>query len=459
MLWKIDVPGHLTRFRLLGLLVIVVLLAPAAVSGVTHYLTADASGVSPTQNETATNESTTRNKIQNITFVSTQGKETRVGSRLVALNTATKQPLWTHTRFCRYYDVDPLNQSTLLVSADTAGCLDGKGFEALIIDWRNNTVLNRFPLPPDTHDVDFLGNGEYAVADKKHDRAYIYNQSVDRITWQYRFKPHFPRSAGGGPDRYAGDYTHLNDIDSINNGSSFLVSPRNFDRVMAIKRSSKQLQWVLGGENNKEILYEQHNPVLLSRDPLTVLVADSENDRVVEYTRTQNEWRQTWVYSQNLGWPRDADRLPNGNTLIVDTQGQRVLEVTPEKEIVWQTPIDGFAPYDIERLQSGDEPAGPPTIVLEEWNESVEPNNTTETDTSNSSGATPSGAKPGPENGLGERLVEVYNEGYMTAQWVVPSWVGHVEFWLAVLAIVVALGWLAIEAISAVRRRTTRHTL
>lgn len=31
-----------------------------------------------------------------------------------------------------------------------------------------------------------------------------------------------------------------------------------------------------------------------------------------------------------------ADRLPNGNTLITETVRGRVIEVTPEREIVWE---------------------------------------------------------------------------------------------------------------------------
>jgi hypothetical protein len=43
-----------------------------------------------------------------------------------------------------------------------------------------------------------------------------------------------------------------------------------------------------------------------------------------------------WRYPllDRITWPaRDADRLPNGNTLI--TAADRILEVTPDKEVVW----------------------------------------------------------------------------------------------------------------------------
>ena len=63
---------------------------------------------------------------------------------------------------------------------------------------------------------------------------------------------------------------------------------------MLIDRKSKRIRWTLGEEDNYDILNEQHNPVLLSQDPVTVLVADSENNRVIEYEKTKSGWKRTW---------------------------------------------------------------------------------------------------------------------------------------------------------------------
>jgi hypothetical protein len=35
-------------------------------------------------------------------------------------------------------------------------------------------------------------------------------------------------------------------------------------------------------------------------------------------------------------WGGDANRLPNGNTLIVNVTRGRIVEVTPEGEVVWE---------------------------------------------------------------------------------------------------------------------------
>lgn len=57
-----------------------------------------------------------------------------------------------------------------------------------------------------------------------------------------------------------------------------------------------------------------------------------------------------------MEWPRDADRLPNGHTLITDTNRDRVFEVNQRNEIVWEATFPG--PYEAERLSTGDESTG-----------------------------------------------------------------------------------------------------
>ena len=330
----------------------------------------------------------------NVTFVSTQGTSTQQGAGVFAINTSSKEVIWSYTN-CpeKCYDVDPVTNSTVLFSAKTTankpweiGENTSYNWKAIHVNWRTGEVVRRFSIPIETHDMDYLGNGTYIVANKiLHDGAeekwveeakknglidesrethshliYIYDAKRDEITWEYRFENHYPRSAGDG---YEEDYTHLNDVDVAQNGSAILASPREFDRVLLINRTTKETEWELGSEDEYATLHEQHNPTLLSSDPPTVLVADSENDRVVEYRKNGSSWDPVWVYRDGLNWPRDADRLPNGNTLIVDTANDRVIEVTPDKEVVWSKNISK-GPYDAERLRHGDEPQGPTTYEL-----------------------------------------------------------------------------------------------
>ncbi|ERG90009.1 MAG: hypothetical protein J07HQW1_00022, partial [Haloquadratum walsbyi J07HQW1] len=80
-------------------------------------------------------------------------------------------------------------------------------------------------------------------------------------------------------------------------------------------------------------------------------------NRIVEYQRVNNTWLRTWTWGEGLlSWPRDADRLPNGNTLITDSNGGRVIEVNKQGNIVWS--VEMTTPYEAERLGTGDESSG-----------------------------------------------------------------------------------------------------
>jgi hypothetical protein len=99
----------------------------------------------------------------------------------------------------------------------------------------------------------------------------------------------------------------------------------------------------------------QHNPQWLG--PGRVLVADSENDRIVELHRTDDGWTEAWTLTRagglRLQWPRDADRLPNGNTLVTDSLNRRIFEVTPDGEVTWSyaTPL---IPYEADPMPDGE---------------------------------------------------------------------------------------------------------
>jgi hypothetical protein len=257
------------------------------------------------------------------------------------------------------YDVDPMPNGDLLVATTEPGITVVERVDPATGEHES---VRRLENVEDGHDVDALGDGEYVTVDKGdgRNRVVVYNESREEMVWEWRFEQHtdrFPHDGGGPHEK---DWTHVNDVDEIREGV-FMVSVRNFDQVVAIERESKEILWTLGEDDNYDVLNEQHNPDYIEGEngTATVLVADSINDRVVEYARIDGEWEQTWVLEGGgLNEPRDADRLPNGNTLVTDRRGHRVLEVTPRGKVVWEfyTP---WQPYDAERVGTGPGSEGP----------------------------------------------------------------------------------------------------
>ena len=83
-----------------------------------------------------------------------------------------------------------------------------------------------------------------------------------------------------------------------------------------------------------------------------VLIADPTGQRVIEVTRDK---KVVWALSKrdfedDYFRPFHAARLANGNSLVVDFGGKRVIEVNPAKKVVWK--FDGQC-IDAERLPNG----------------------------------------------------------------------------------------------------------
>ena len=358
------------RFVILALFCLCVA-APVAVA-------ASAATTAPTTSATPDDPNpcvgTMERAANGITVVSVQGARgnEKRDARLVGIGPRGEIE-WVHHREGSIwaYDVDPQPDGTLFVTG-TAHVDDG--------DDRGESVF--YELDPetdevlwaettefvDTHDADLLSDEEILVANMRatenvsgnRDRLLVYNRTTDAVTWDWQFRDHYAPNASVNGE-YEHDWTHVNDVDAVND-THYLASPRNFDMVVMVNRSSGEVAWELGGPNDDVSLNQQHNPAYYESEngTPTVLVADSENNRVVEYARRDGNWTRTWRVGNHtsMSWPRDADRLPNGNTLVADSRAHRVFEVTPDGEVVWEVSTPWLV-YEVERIPFGDEPDGP----------------------------------------------------------------------------------------------------
>lgn len=273
------------------------------------------------------------------------------------------------------------------------------------------------------HDADRVGKNRLLIADIAYDRAFIVNTTTKEITWQWSAHQAFDPQSSGGP--YPEDWTHINDIELLKDGR-IMISDRNHDQVLFVKPGQGlQENWTLGFDNKRNILYEQHNPDYIpkSQGGPAVVVADSENNRVLEYQRENGTWNRTWTWQDaQLQWPRDADRLPNGNTLITDSNGNRVFEVNKQGEVVWSTQI--AFPYEAERLGTGDESTDGPSAQQA----GIESNN--------------NGIIAEFLIGVKDRLPGKYLNGLM---YTTPIWIGLPELLSVFGGLTTLLGWGTLE--------------
>ncbi|MFW5940049.1 MAG: aryl-sulfate sulfotransferase [Halolamina sp.] len=285
------------------------------------------------------------------------------------------------------------------------------------------------------HALDIVDEDHVVVGDIAYDRVFVLDTETKLIEWDWEAQNDFPISGGG---IYPGDWTHLNHVEVLPDGR-IMVSLRNQDQVVFLDRETGlQEDWTLGGDGDHDTLYEQHNPQYISEENggPAVLVADSENGRIVEYQREDGEWEQSWEWSDSrMQWPRDADRLSNGNTMIVDSNGARVMELDREGEIDWQVGIKGA--YDVEHIPT-DGDAGAP--------ESAERLGL-ETDSVGGTGPRESVPDPAsvPKQSLSALDVVLPSVLVNGILYVLPPWFGIVELFAALLLTATTAGWAATE--------------
>lgn len=265
----------------------------------------------------------------------------------------------------------------------------------------------------------------------------IVNTETGVVEWLWDARSDFPIE-GGGP--YPTDWAHVNDIEYLDHAEgdlegTIMVSLRNQDQVIFVDREEGLLEeWTLGAEDDYDVQFEQHNPDYIpeSRGGPAIVVADSENGRVQEFQREDGEWVRSWEWSdERMQWPRDVDRLPNGNTLITDTHGKRVLEIDPDGEIVWQ--VDSTLPYEAERLETGEESAGG-------WSaRELELESRTAIEASTGDGFSVLASLANVVESI------VPHRIYNGILFVSPPWVSRREFAAAGVSIVTGLSWFGLE--------------
>ncbi len=147
------------------------------------------------------------------------------------------------------------------------------------------------------------------------------------------------------------EWTHGNGIIELPDGD-LLVSFRNISTIVRIRRQTGEIVWKLGAPP----LAGQHAPTPLANG--NILIFDNgphrldhtfPYSRVIEVNPAKNNeivWKYQEATLHNFYSPRisNAQRLPNGNTLINEGFFGRFFEVTSEGDVVWEYVNPYFSP-------------------------------------------------------------------------------------------------------------------
>ena len=314
----------------------------------------------------------------------------------ITMATANGKKLWRYGNTTSYFDVTHLENGNVLAAFILEDQRDCGPFASpcartgyrIIDPTPTPHVVRQWTFPvrnvphSEVHDVNQLPNGEFLLSDMEYERIFTVAPN-GTITWQWNASQRYDAPA----DPTTTDWLHINDVDRIGN-ERYLVSVRNANQLLIIEGDKGVVEVINKDRNNSDdldctpsqgetqladtdgngdvhcgnqsLFDHQHNPQYLG--PNTILVADSENNRVVELHKTGDRWRPAWTLDSANGikfnWSRDADRLPNGNTLITDSKNDRVVEVTKNGQVVWSLNTSHW-PYEADRIPVGEQ-AGEP---------------------------------------------------------------------------------------------------
>ena len=168
-----------------------------------------------------------------------------------------------------------------------------------------------------------------------------------------------------GPLDMKGDHIHANSVKVLRQAHArkfplfqagqVLISLRNLHIIAVLDLYNRSVVWAARG-----MWRFQHDPEFLDNGNLLLFdnFGSSKGCRVIEYDPVTQAI--PWIYASDNSTPFYAlfrgmkQRLPNGNTLIVDPDNGRFFEVTRGQERVWEgffpRPVTGAQRYGSDEL-------------------------------------------------------------------------------------------------------------
>ncbi|NPE09021.1 MAG: hypothetical protein GNW80_12125 [Asgard group archaeon] len=165
-------------------------------------------------------------------------------------------------------------------------------------------------------------------------------------------------------------WTHLNDVDFLFGSEhnttydSLLISINRFDLVLLLNFTAEFNEHLVGDDfGSVENIYWwygpgeinlQHNPDMLPNG--NIIICDSHGGRVIEVNKATKEIVHTISSAGGKSFVivKDADYNPiNDNYLITDSGNNRIVIIDNTGELLWEWKKDLAIPYEADWLENG----------------------------------------------------------------------------------------------------------
>ena len=136
------------------------------------------------------------------------------------------------------------------------------------------------------------------------------------------------------------EFAHANTCVPLPN-EEILLNFRNLDLMAILDKVKRKFIW-----EKRDIMWGRpHDPHLLENGDILFFANGTQDiiaparSNIIQFNKGTGE--ETWRYEAPMAWTfythvmGGVERLPNGNTLIVESVNGRIFEVTPDCELVW----------------------------------------------------------------------------------------------------------------------------
>ena len=295
-------------------------------------------------------------------------KQTVAGKDYLTYNLGTPVVVWTNG------SAYVLDESYTVVDAWTIP--NGYGadeHEFLLLDNGHALFLSYVPLPYDLTPYGGPADGQLI------DIVLQEQDAAKQVVFEWHGSDHIPIT-----DTYEEfadgvvDYMHTNAI-AVDTDGHLLISSRNTSEITKINRQTGAVIWRLGGKGNQFTFtndngfWRQHDIRRLDNGHLTLFDNGNEHtpphSRAVEYAidETAKTITRVWQYPADTHEysfiMSNAQRLPNGNTLIGWGDQPKVTEVQPDGTVALEMRLGG-ATYRAFRFPWEGRPAAAPRAFL-----------------------------------------------------------------------------------------------
>lgn len=236
------------------------------------------------------------------------------------------------------FEVEPLPNRNVLLAITNRGLYE--------VD-RDGTIVWSHQDPKISHDADRLANGNtlyvFGSNDQKSDAQVKEVNPAGEQVWAWYAKDHFDYPPYS--DISWQGWSHTNAVTRLENGNT-LISIRNFDMIVEVGPDGEVVNTIEG------IAKSPHDPLVLENGNILVVSQTTVAHTTMEIDPETKDILWSYDITERSNMPvRDCNRLPNGNTLI--TAARKIIEVTPEGEIVWQFGMADTVPELSDSAQLG----------------------------------------------------------------------------------------------------------